>query len=360
MKTIDLNKNNLQTAINIQKTIFPTHDAAQNYIDSVDGTTDYKYSLLYEDGVGYVGISGLYSLKSDPESAWLGWFGILEEYRRNRYGSEALRLFEKRAKDSGYKFCRVYTDRDDNEAAIRFYKSNGYTFEEYENPSDPSCFDYPVLIGTKSVCGEPAKPWNNRDMDFTRQIFKQTGFVPTLLTPAELDEVTALYEACFLDNHYFLEQFKGRDLKSIMDTSFKDMFDYCIKSGYSYGVFADGKLVGISLCFDFYELKQKDPRQFNNVFTSDYDNSDYPYRHEFHDKVANLEKPILYVMAIAVDKSMRGKGIARILVDNAILTYPDYTIMSDVTSSTLLKIFKNKRFETAVIDEDYYLVYKKI
>ena len=56
---------------------------------------------------------------------------------------------------------------------------------------------------------------------------------------------------------------------------------------------------------------------------------------------------------------MRGKGIARILVDNAILTYSGYTIMSDVTSKTLLKIFKNKRFETDVIDDDYFLVYKK-
>lgn len=359
MKTIDLNKDNLQTAIDIQRAIFPTHDASQNYIDSVDGTTANKYFLLYEDGIGYVGISGLYSLKADPESAWLGWFGILEQYRRNRYGSEALRLFELRAKELGYKYCRVYTDRDDNDSAIDFYKSNGYAFEEYVNPSDPCCFDYPVLIGRKSVCDKPAPLWNNRDMDFTRQIFKQTGFIPTVLKEENLDEVTALYEDCFLDNRYFAEQFKGQDLKAIMDTSFKDMFAYCIKSGYSYGVVCDGKLVGISLCFDFYELKQKDPRQFNNVFTSDYDNEDYPYKHEFHDKVATLEKPIYYIMAIAVDKSMRGKGIARILVDNAILTYSGYTIISDVTSKTLLKIFKNKRFETDVIDDDYFLVYKK-
>ena len=120
MKTIDLNKDNLQTAIDIQRAIFPTHDASQNYIDSVDGTTANKYFLLYEDGIGYVGISGLYSLKADPESAWLGWFGILEQYRRNRYGSEALRLFELRAKELGYKYCRVYTDRDDNDSAIDF------------------------------------------------------------------------------------------------------------------------------------------------------------------------------------------------------------------------------------------------
>lgn len=359
MKSIDLNQNNIQIAIEIQNTIFPTHDASQNYRDAVDGITDYKYCLLYDDENGYVGVSGLYSLENDPESAWLGWFGILGQYRRNHYGSEAMRLFEKRAKDLGYKYCRFYTDRDDNDVAIGFYKANGYVLEEYDNASDPSCFDYPILIGTKSIYDEPVKPWGNRDIGLTKQIFKQIGFIPTVLTLANLDEVTALYEDCFLDNHYFLEQFKGMDLKAIMDYSFRDMFAYCLTKGYSYGVFVDKKLVGISLCFDFYELKQKDPRQFNNVFTSDYDNSDYPYQKEFHDKVATLKKPILYIMAIAVDKSMRGKGIARILVDNAIISYPNYTIMSDVTSKTLLRIFTNKRFESSIIDDDYYLVYRE-
>lgn len=359
MKLIPLTSDNLDDIIKIQHAIFPSHDASQNYIDAVAGTTDYKYYLLYVEDVGYVGITGVYSVQADSESAWLGWFGILKEYRRNHYGSEAMRLFEEYSKKLGYKYCRLYTDRDDNKATIKFYEANGYVLEPYENPLDPACFDFPVLIGTKCLLSAPMEKWNNRDMEFTRQIFKQTGLSPVKLRPENLDEVTALYEDCFLDNEYFLEQFKGQDLKQIMDTSFKDMFAYCIQSGYSYGVFENGKLVGISLCFDFYELKQKDQRQFNNVFTSDYDCTDYPYQHEFHDKVAALEKPILYIMAIAVDKSMRGKGIARVLVNNIILAYPHYTIMSDVTSKTLLKIFNSKQFDTTEIDEGYYLVSKR-
>jgi len=359
MKIVELNRENLQTAISIQNTIFPTHDASQNYRDAVEGKTDYKYCLLFVDNVGYVGVSGLYSLKIDSESAWLGWFGILEQYRRNRYGSEALRLFEEQAKGLGFKYCRLYTDRYDNDAAIKFYESNGYAFEQYENRFDPSCFDYPVLIGTKCLYNEPLVLWNDRNIGLTEQTFKQTGFNPRKLTAENLDEVTALYETCFLDNGYFLEQFKGQDLKEMVNGSFRKVFEYCLKSGYSYGVFVKDKLVGISLNFDFYEMKKKCRGQFNSVFTNDCDDFNYPYQHEFHEKAATFCKPILYVLAIAVDKSMRGKGIARILVDNDIISYPNYTVMSDVTSKTLLNIFKKKRFDVSVIDDDYYLVYKE-
>lgn len=358
MKLVEINNDNLQIARDIQNEIFPTHDATQNYKDAINGVTGYKYYLIHETDIGYIGVTGLFSLPADTESAWLGWFGILEKYRRHHYGSIAMRLFEDQAKQLGFKYCRVYTDRDDNEVAINFYISNGYSFESYNNECDPSCFDFPVLVGTKSICDKPIVLWNNRYMALTPQICKQTGFVPTVLTLDNLDEVTSLYEDCFLDNKYFLNQFKGQDLKEIMDTSFKDMFRYCIESGYSYGVFDKQKLVGITLCFDFFELKAKDPRQFNNIFTCNYDCTDYPYQHEFHDKVAMLEKPILYILAVAVNRQMRGKGIARILVNNILTTYQKYTIMSDVTNATLLNIFKAKYFNTAIIDDGYYLVYK--
>lgn len=358
MKLVRITNQNLQTAIEIQNNIFPTHDASQNYRDSVSGVTDYKYYLIEEEGIGYIGVTGLFSLDIDPDSAWLGWFGILKQYRRHHFGSMAMRLFEEQAKTLGFKYCRVYTDRDNNEAAINFYTSNGYSFESYNNPFDPSCFDFPVLIGTKCVSTSPFVLWNNRNMGFTQQIYKQTGFIPKKLELDNLDEATLLYEDCFLKNEYFLKQFEGKDLKQIMDTSFKDMFRYCIKSGYSYGVFEKKKFVGIILCFDFFELKEKDPCQFNNVFTSDYKCTTYPYQHEFHDKVAELDKPVLYILAVAVNESMRGKGIARILVNNVIMTYKKHTIMSDVTNPALLNIFKSRNFDSKIIDDGYYLVYK--
>ena len=361
LRCVEINEALFDIAITIQNEIFPDHDAFQNYKEAVEHITDNKYYLVQNETNGeYVGISGIYSLSIDPDSAWLGWFGILEKYRRKHYGSETLRLFEDTARSLGFKYCRFYTDKFDNDATISFYKKNGYILENYDCVTDPSCVDFPILIGSKSLDKNPPTLWNNKNIDLTSQIFKQTGFVPKQLNANNLDDVTDLYEKCFLDNKYFLEQFKGRNLKEIMDTSFRDMFKYCLNAGCSYGIFEKEKLVAFSLCFDFYELKNKNIRQFNNVFTSDYDCSEYPYQTEFHSKVNEFEKPVMYILAIAVDKNERKKGMASRLIDNVILTFKGYTIMSDVTSVALMKVFEKRKFNVSKIDEGYNLVYKKV
>lgn len=359
MEFINLNKDNISTAILIQNEIFPTHDASTNYKEAISKVTNYQYFLLHDAECGFVGISGLYTLPDDKKSAWLGWFGILEKYRRLHFGSQAMAIFEEKARKLGYKYCRIYTDRDDNDIAISFYQSHGYFFEEYQNDADPACYDYPVLIGTKSISNEPSQPWGKKNMHFTEQIFKQNGLVPKQLEMCHLDEITALYKSCFLDNHYFLEQFRDKDLNAIMDTSFKDMFRYCVLSGYSYGVFKDDKLTGLSLCFDFYKLKNTAPRQFNNVFTSDYDNTNYPYLHEFHDVIDTLKKPVFYIMAIAVDQNGRQNGIATTLINKILLEYHHYTIISDVTNPILRKLLLKKGFLSHTIDNGYDLLYKE-
>ena len=360
LKYVEIDKSLFETAKRIQNEIFPEHDATKNYEEAILRITDNKYYLISDENTGeYVGISGLYSLPSDPSSAWLGWFGILYEHRRKHYGSEALRLFEEEARKLGYLYCRLYADRFDNDATLLFYEKNGYIFEEYSNRSDPGGCDFPILIGGKSVSQLPLEPWNSRNIGLTLQLFKQMGFVPRRLAPKDLDAVTALYKDCFMTNEYFAEQFGETNIEHIMDTSFRDMFRYCIGSGYSFGIFRGDDLIAFSLCFDFYELKETNPRQFNNVFTSDYDNTDYPYQTEFHGEVDKLKKPVMYVLAVAVRNSERGEGIASRLVDNVILEYGDRTIMSDVTSPSLLGIFRKRGFDISRIDDGYSLVYRE-
>lgn len=360
LKYVEIDKSLIETAKRIQNEIFPEHDATKNYEEAVLGITNNRYYLIFDENTGeYIGISGLYALPSDPDSAWLGWFGILSEHRRKHYGSEALRIFEDDARKLGYRYCRLYADRFDNDATLLFYEKNGYTFEEYSNQSDPGGYDFPILIGGKSISQSPFEPWNSRNIGLTPQLFKQTGFVPRKLDVKDLDDVTALYKDCFLTNEYFIEQFGEKDLEHIMDTSFRDMFRYCIDSGYSFGIFRSDELLAFSLCFDFYELKEKNLRRFNNVFTSDCDNADYPYMTEFHGKVEKMKKPVIYVLAIAVKNSERGNGIASRLVDNVILEYGTHTIMSDVTSSSLTNIFRKRGFLVSPIDDGYNLVYRE-
>ena len=128
---------------------------------------------MIEENGEIVGISGLYFYAVDPTSAWLGWFGILKEYRRLHLGSKALKIFEAMAVKLGFKTARLYTDKFDNDIAINFYRSNGYTEEDYLLDEDPASKKYPLFIFSKSLDGTKVTRWNNKNIGFTKQTEKQ-------------------------------------------------------------------------------------------------------------------------------------------------------------------------------------------
>ena len=166
---------NLELAVSLQHEIFPIPncDARQNYIDSMSKEENLEYYLIYNNEI-CVGITGIYQCKSDPDSAWLGWFGIKKEYRQKHFGTGAMKLFEELAIERGYKYARVYTDAIDNDVAIAFYRANGYKSEEYNNEDDPACIDNKVLIFSKSLIQGEVPLWNNRNIYLTEQMEKQS------------------------------------------------------------------------------------------------------------------------------------------------------------------------------------------
>ena len=168
-------RDNVETAISIQEELFPGESGRENFIDSLDPSNGYEYYLILEDGAP-AGIIGLYTYKEDPDSAWLGWFGIREQFRRRHLGSMALKRFEERAAEKQFRFARLYTDAVNNDAAIAFYKANGYTCEPYENADDPACMEYKMLIFSKLLKGDELVPWNSRSIHLTEQIEKQNKY----------------------------------------------------------------------------------------------------------------------------------------------------------------------------------------
>lgn len=133
--------------------LFPGESARANYEESLAEASLYEYYLIYE-GADCAGIIGLYRYPEDPDSAWLGWFGIRAGFRRRRLGSAALKRFEDMAGARGYRFARLYTDELHNETAIAFYKANGYLCERYRNMEDPACLQYKTLIFSKPLTGD--------------------------------------------------------------------------------------------------------------------------------------------------------------------------------------------------------------
>ncbi len=77
-----IDNNNINLATSIQYTIFPDACAYLHYKYSID--TNYKNEKYYIAKYNNipVAITGLYAHNEiDDESIWLGWFGVLPEFR---------------------------------------------------------------------------------------------------------------------------------------------------------------------------------------------------------------------------------------------------------------------------------------
>ena len=167
-----ITQDNIDYATQIQAELFPGESGRTNFEESLIKNSGYEYYLLYEGGV-CVGVIGIYSYPEDQNSAWLGWFGIREGFRRKNLGTTALKAFEEMAAFRGYLFARLYTDAVNNDTAIAFYKANGYIGEPYQNSMDPACMKYKTVIFSKALTPEPLVPWNSRNIHLTEQIAKQ-------------------------------------------------------------------------------------------------------------------------------------------------------------------------------------------
>lgn len=181
MELIRIDRSNIALARKIQNTLFPDSDAAVNYVEAVEHVSGFEYWLVAVEGE-YVGISGIYSLSVDPESAWLGWFGILPQFRRMGLGSRVIRAFEDVARERGFLYVRLYTGRNDNEVAKAFYRANGYREEFYDCPEDPGRLVEPLSVFSKSLYEEQPVPlWGNKSMNIDEQLKKQDASVGMIL-----------------------------------------------------------------------------------------------------------------------------------------------------------------------------------
>lgn len=174
LKLVDFT--NYKKAIEIQKTIFPHEDGTLNILASLDRDLFMqKTSLFYEDDhvkyyIAYdndeaVGISGTYNYGDDNTTAWLAWFGVLPDKRRNHYGEEILKQTMKIAKQKGFKVMRLYTDAIGNATAIKLYEKLGFIGEKYSAEQLP----YDCYIYSKSLNDKKISLWSNKILGLTYQ-----------------------------------------------------------------------------------------------------------------------------------------------------------------------------------------------
>lgn len=172
LRFVQIDQANFLEAVAFQNEIFPHNDGYRNYYESVNGLRDATYYIAYLNEE-MVGLCGIYFEPVDLESAWLGWFGVKKAYRRQHLGEKIIAFHEQLARSKGYKYSRLFTDKNDNEVAIAFYKKMGYQEEEYINPDDPISLSMQVLIFSKSLSDEPCPSWDNRTINLTKQVEKE-------------------------------------------------------------------------------------------------------------------------------------------------------------------------------------------
>ena len=162
-----IDQNNLILATRVQLEIFPDEIAYCAYKKSIeDEHKNYRYYLVYKESV-IIGITGLYIEDRYSDSIWIGWYGVLENYRLHGFGEKILLDTFNMAKEwalekGNISYIRLYTSYRDNPIAQILYKKYMTTVENYNNTSDIN-FDNTCLIYSRTINeSENVELWNNR------------------------------------------------------------------------------------------------------------------------------------------------------------------------------------------------------
>ena len=98
-----------------------------------------------------------------------GWFGILEEYRKNGYGGAVLDKTIELASKKGYKKFRLYTD-EYAKSAHKLYESRGMIKEIYDNEDDKDEYFFAeIYVYSLSLTEEKIDFWNNKFLGLKEQ-----------------------------------------------------------------------------------------------------------------------------------------------------------------------------------------------
>lgn len=169
MKYELIDNNNLILATRVHLEIFPHECAYSCFKKSIeDNHNNYKYYLVYKDTV-IIGVTGLYIDYKYDDTIWLGWYGVLEEYRLHGFGKQifldTLEMAKEWGKERNIDTFRLYTSFDDNKIAQIIYKNYMDISEKYNNQDDIN-YNNTCLIYSKSlVSDKDVLLWNNQNIN---------------------------------------------------------------------------------------------------------------------------------------------------------------------------------------------------
>lgn len=201
-----INNDNIKLATSIQYSIFPLGCAYEHYRYSID--SKYKDSIYYiiKWKNMPVGITGLYLNNiASRDSIWLGWYGILPEFRSKGIGRQSLLDTIEMAKKYDRKYFRLYTIDDGtsnmnfgNNRARNLYRSIMHSWENYYNINDCN-YDGDCLIYSYCLVDKELELWNNRYANINEDEEKEKKAIKNWKDSFKLLILTELNDNNFFD-----------------------------------------------------------------------------------------------------------------------------------------------------------------
>lgn len=132
-----LNQNNFSECFAIRQNLFD-YDFVGNIYEriikkkDIDKYFKIDYAIIKNEKNESIGTIGYYISKEFPDRCWIGWYGILSDFRGMGYGDQIMIAYINYIKENvkEAKYLNVYTDFDDCKAAVHGYTKHGMVVEE--------------------------------------------------------------------------------------------------------------------------------------------------------------------------------------------------------------------------------------
>lgn len=158
-----LSLDNYKQVLDIKHVLFPESKSDEDYEKYFSNNSNSEYFLVKENGVS-CGITGWYDFDFKGVNAFMGWFGVLNEFRNKGIGKQILDFTIKRVKDRNFNYFRVYTDEVVNYESSCLYEKEGLIKERYSYPDKlGNNGNFVVFTKVLSSCGEDL--WDNRPLN---------------------------------------------------------------------------------------------------------------------------------------------------------------------------------------------------